>query len=130
VDDFRDRYLAALNTADVHGALSLFTNDAIVASPLYGHVPVAGYFQRLLTDSRKARAICQRSFVSRDGALALHLTCHWTFATGKEVQFDRVDILDLFVDARAGRLTLIYDTAPFRSEFAWAQSAQRTSGPI
>ena len=130
MEDFRDRYLAALNEADTDGALSLFTTEAIVASPLYGRVPVTSYFQRLLADSRRARAVCQRSFEATDGAVALHLTCHWVFATGKEVQFDRVDIFDLFVDARAGRLTMLYDTAPFRSEFAWAQAAQSTSRKV
>ncbi|QIK77891.1 nuclear transport factor 2 family protein [Sphingomonas piscis] len=125
MDSFRDRYIASLNTADVEGAMSLFTQDAVVVSPLYGENPVRNYLERLLVDSRKAGATCKRSFMSNDGAIAFHLTCRWTFATGREYVFDRVDLFDGFVDGRAGRLSLLYDSAPFRAEFAWAQANVR-----
>ena len=50
--------------------------------------------------------------------MALHFRYRWTLAGGRNVSFNCVDVFELSADRqRFAKLTIIYDTAPLRSDF-------------
>jgi ketosteroid isomerase-like protein len=49
--ELAEAYLGALGDADLTAMLSLFSEDAVVHSPLYGPVPAAKFFPALFSDT-------------------------------------------------------------------------------
>ena len=69
-DHLVDAYLRALSTADSGLAVSLFTVDGIVHSPLYGRLPAPDFYQALFTDTSQAN-LTLRSVMSGKDQTAL-----------------------------------------------------------
>ncbi len=114
-------YLAALNAGDLGAVLGLFAPGAQVVSPLYGTMPAKAFYAALFADTQASDTELLNIFDRSDtgGAVALHFRYGWTLADGKPVAFEVVDVIEL-TEARDAfaKLTIIYDTAPLRSDWA------------
>lgn len=120
-----ERYLAALNDADLGRVLSLFDEDAFVISPLYGRMPVAQFYGDLFRDTNRSETRLVDLFESPSGAVALQFHYRWTLASGQVVEFDCVDVFALNADrSRFASLAIIYDTAPLRADFNAARQSR------
>jgi hypothetical protein len=112
-----DAYLAALNEGSVARVLSLFESDAFVVSPLYGTMPAAKFYADLFADTSRSETRFVDLFESASG-VALQFHYRWTLRDGRVVEFDCVDVFRLNPErTRFTSLTIIYDTAPIRSDF-------------
>jgi ketosteroid isomerase-like protein len=113
-----EQYLAALNAGHVERVLALFDDDAFVLSPLYGRMPVAPFYRALFSDTSRSETTFVDLFESGSGAVALQFHYRWTLKSGRVVEFDCVDVFALNEGrTRFASLTIIYDTAPLRTDF-------------
>jgi len=115
------RYLAALDAGDLDAVLALFAPGAEVVSPLYGVRPATEFYAALFADTERSRTELLHVFPASSpiGAVALHFRYDWTLADGKLVTFEVVDVIELTPAGDAfARLTILYDTAPLRPDFA------------
>ncbi len=115
-------YLTALDTGDLNAIDRLFAADAKVVSPLYGVWPAQPFFKSLFAATAKSTTTLINVFDSSQNgaAVALQFRYVWTLATGKTTKFDCVDVFELTADRRRfQKMTIIYDTAPLRTDADW-----------
>lgn len=120
-----EAYLAALNAGDLDLVLALFAPHGEVVSPLYGSMPARDFYAALFADTARSETELRHVFDGSDtgGAVALHFLYRWTLADGKRVDFEVVDVIELTPARDAfAKLTIIYDTAPLRSDWAEAHA--------
>lgn len=116
-------YLSALESADLNRVLALFTEDAVVHSPLYGRLPASEFYPKLFADTAESRLHLRRVFASDDNSIAFWFDFDWTLADGTPAPFSVVDIAELDGEGRIAQLHIVYDTAPLRGAF---ESARRS----
>lgn len=124
-EDLCKRYLAALDDGNLDAVRALFAPGARVVSPLYGVIDAATFYRDLFADTdRSATTLINVFLPSGDqGAVALHFRYRWTLKSGKRVEFECVDVFELSADRQQfNKLTIIYDTAPIRDDFAASQA--------
>ncbi|MGC8492697.1 MAG: nuclear transport factor 2 family protein [Syntrophobacteraceae bacterium] len=115
-----NQYLSALNAGDLQKVLSLFDSKAMVVSPLYGLVEAQRFYRELFEDTNRSKTTLQHVFEAENTpSVALHFHYSWTLKSGKVVDFECVDVIELTPDGKKfAKLTIIYDTAPLRADFA------------
>lgn len=121
VRDLCSAYLAGLDAGDLDAVLALFAPGAEVVSPLYGRIPARAFYAALFADTKASDTELLNIFDQADGggAVALHFRYGWTLADGTPVNFEVVDVIDLTAARDAfAKLTIIYDTAPLRGDWA------------
>lgn len=119
--ELAEAYLDALGHADLAAMLSLFTNGALVHSPLYGPVAASEFFPALFGDTAQSRLTLRgvTQGADADGAPLVSIWFHfdWQLPSGRRPSFDVVDVLELNPDGRIGILRIVYDTADIRPIF-------------
>jgi len=114
-------YLRALTTADADLAVSLFTDDGVVHSPLYGPRPAADFYPVLFADTSQANLTLESVMSGEDQAGATTVSCwfhfDWRLPSGAAAPFDVVDVATLASDGRIQDLHIIYDTVDVRPAF-------------
>jgi hypothetical protein len=114
-------YLRALTTADADLAVSLFTDDGVVHSPLYGPRPAADFYPVLFADTSQANLTLKSVMSGEDqaGATTVSSWFHfdWRLPSGAAAPFDVVDVATLASDGRIQDLHIIYDTVDVRPAF-------------
>ncbi len=111
-------YLSSLEKGDLQGILSLFTENAIIESPLYGIRDAGEFFCILLEDTHSSVLKLNGVFPEGEkGRIALLFDYHWTLTNGNTVKFRVVDILEFNTSYKIEKLTIIYDTAGIRNLF-------------
>jgi len=116
-----EAYLEALNEGNLDKVLALFTENAMVHSPLYGKVPAADFYRELFADTRQSETTLLHVFdrAEPDDSVALHFHYRWTLQGGRVVEFECVDVFGISRgDGRFESLRIIYDTHPLRHEHA------------
>ena len=137
-DDLVDAYLRALSTADSGLAVSLFTDDGIVHSPLYGALPARDFYPALYADTSQANLTLRSVMSGRDqtGRTTVSFWFHfdWRLPSGAAAPFDVVDVATLAPDGKIKGLHIIYDTVDVRPAFeaelgrsSWRGSQAETS---
>lgn len=120
-DELARAYLDALAVADVHGVLTLFADDAVVHSPLYGVLPAAEFYPRLFADTGKAELTLRSTMsgVAEDGRAVVSFWFHfdWRLASGTAAPFDVVDVAVLDPAGHIAELHIVYDTVDVRPKF-------------
>ncbi len=114
------QYLNALNNGNLEGVLSLFEVDAIVDSPLYGKMSAAKFYEDLFADTNQSETTLLNIFTSDNGNSvgALHFHYSWLLKSGKTVNFECVDVIEINTETKKIKtLKIIYDTAPIRTDF-------------
>ena len=114
-------YLRALTTADVGLAVSLFAEDGVVHSPLYGPQPPEDFYRALFADTRQADLDLKSvmSGVDSSGLTTVSFWFHfdWRLPSGVAAPFDVVDVALLQTDGLIQELHIIYDTIDVRPTF-------------
>ena len=121
VKDLCTAYLAGLDAGDLDAVLRLFSPGAQVVSPLYGTMSARAFCTALFADTKSSDTHLLNIFdqSGTGGAVALHFRYGWTLADGTPVRFEVVDVIELTEARNAfAKLTIIYDTAPLRSDWA------------
>ena len=84
-------------------------------------MPSPAFYAALFADTKASDTDLLYIFDQSEtgGAVALHFRYGWTLADGTPVSFEVVDVIEL-TEARDAfaKLTIIYDTAPLRSDWA------------
>jgi hypothetical protein len=116
-----DAYLGALGRADLAAMLDLFSDGALVHSPLYGPAPAGDFFPALFSDTSEARLTLRgvTQGAAADGAPLVSIWFHfdWRLPSGRKAPFDVVDVLELAADGRIAALHIVYDTVDVRPAF-------------
>jgi ketosteroid isomerase-like protein len=112
-------YLDAVEAGDADRLLDLFAADAVVRSPLYGELPAAEFFPRMLGDTARAELELLGAAAGATvggGRLAIwHSRFDWALAGGGDiVGADMVHVAELDADGRITVFTIVYDTAAAR----------------
>jgi SnoaL-like protein len=120
-DDLVATYLRSLADADSALAVSLFAEDGVVHSPLYGSRPARDFYPQLFADTSEAR-LTLRSVMSgkdRAGRTTVSFWFHfdWRLPSGAAAPFDTVDVATLGTDGRIKELHVVYDTVDVRPAF-------------
>ena len=120
-DDLVAAYLRALSTADSGLAVSLFTEDGLVHSPLYGALPAREFYPALFADTSQANLTLKAVMRGEDqaGRMTVSFWFHfdWRLPSGTAAPFDVVDVATLAPDGRVKELHIIYDTVDVRPAF-------------
>lgn len=109
-------YLTALGEGDLDGVLALFRPGAVVHSPLYGPVPAAEFYPRLLADTGRSD-LSLRGVAEGDHHVSIWFRFDWTLPSGADAGFDCVDIMELDEEKRVTALHIFYDTVSTRPAF-------------
>lgn len=111
-------YLEALSKADYQELIALFTNDAVVLSPLYGERPAANFYQELFQDTQSSELTFLDIFINAAGDKAcINFLYRWTMSDGSVTIFDCVDVVEFDQNGKIKQLKIIYDTAQTLEKF-------------
>ena len=111
-------YLRCLETADYETLISLFADDAVVHSPLYGDVPAPKFYKDLFEDTAESKITPLNVFTSENpNVAAAHFQFDWTLADGTPVPFEVVDVFRFSDDGKVKELKIIYDSAKTKPAF-------------
>lgn len=120
-DELVATYLRALASADADLAIALFSDDAVVHSPLYGPIAPKVFYPALFADTSASnlRLIGTMRGQDVDGAALLSFFFHfdWRLPSGRPAPFDVVDVARLTSDGLINRLHIVYDTVSVRPAF-------------
>ena len=120
-DDLVATYLRALNAADGELALSLFADDAVVHSPLYGRLPARDFYPALFADTSRANLTLKSVMSGKDqaGKTTVSFWFHfdWRLPSGSAAPFDVVDVATLGPAGKITELHIVYDTVDVRPVF-------------
>jgi hypothetical protein len=116
-----ETYIQALESADAELALSLFSDEAVVHSPLYGPQPASDFYPALFADTSQSNLTLKSVMTGRDatGASVLSFWFHfdWRLPSGRAAPFDVVDVATLGSDGLIQSLHIVYDTVDVRPAF-------------
>ena len=114
-------YLRALTTADPVLAVSLFTDDGVVHSPLYGPLPASEFYPALFADTSQAnltlKAVMRGTEQTGRPTVSFWFHFDWRLPSGAAAPFDVVDVATLAPDGRVEELHIVYDTVDVRPAF-------------
>lgn len=106
------KYFEGLESGDAQKLLSLFEEDAVVLSPLYGRLPAKQFYSDLFKDTSESRITLLNIFKSfgNEDTCSGHFRYDWTMKDGSVVTFECVDVFKVSPDNKFQQLTIIYDT--------------------
>ncbi|GAA1877305.1 nuclear transport factor 2 family protein [Williamsia serinedens] len=125
-DDLVGRYLDCLRRGEPDAMLSLFTDDAIVHSPLYGTLPAAQFYPRLFSDTQQSTLHLRRTFRDGESSIAFWFDFDWVLGDGTPAPFSVVDVAELDPSGRISTLHIVYDTVGIRDAFRAATGHEST----
>ena len=116
--DVAQLYIEFLEKGDALAIVSLFAQDGVVHSPLYGIQPASSFYRELFEDSSQSELKVLGVFEDSDTPqLALYFNYRWTLANKSFVEFEVVDILEFNEENKITCLKIIYDTVHSRKAF-------------
>ena len=112
-------YLNALGTGDLGKIIQLFSDDAIIHSPLYGDVLAKIFFTDLFADTSQSEISLLNTFTNleKPGLFAAHFRYFWILKNGAETSFECIDIFQFDEQGKIKEMTIIYDTWHIRDGF-------------
>jgi ketosteroid isomerase-like protein len=110
-----NQYIDFLEKGNISELLKLFTEDAIIDSPIYGIKSAADFYNELSNDTTNSELKLKGIFDDKDSInIALYFNYKWTMKNGKLVNFDVVDIIEFNEENQITKLKIIYDTVKSR----------------
>lgn len=113
-------YVASLERGDLDALLANFADDATATSPIFGKQSAREFYSYVLREITGRSMTLRTIFVgaSDPSRAAIHVTYTRTVGSHKPATIDGVDVFELTEDGnRFAAVTIIYDTAPVRSDF-------------
>jgi ketosteroid isomerase-like protein len=113
------KYFEGLQSGDAQMLLSLFEEDAVVLSPLYGRLPAKKFYADLFKDTNESKITLLNTFKSfeNEDTCSGHFRYDWTMKDGSVVTFECVDVFKVSPNNKFQQLTIIYDTFGVRDTF-------------
>lgn len=109
------QYFELLQKADLEGLASIFAEDGIVVSPLYGIKGHRAFYKGLQEDTNQSIITLKETFQgTSENTIAILFEYDWTLSDGKRVVFEGVDIFEFNEENKIVKLTIIYDTVQAR----------------
>ena len=113
-------YVAAMESNDLQALLANFTDDATATSPISGKQPARDFYSYVMRITSDRSMALKTIFVgaSDPSRAAVHVAYTRSVGDGKSATIDAVDVFELTEDrSKFAAVTIIYDTAPVRSDF-------------
>lgn len=112
-------YFSGLQSGDSEELLSIFEDDAVVLSPLYGKLSAKKFYSDLFKDTAQSKITLLNTFQSNENAdtCAGHFRYDWTMKDGTLVTFECVDVFNVSENNKIRQLTIIYDTFGIRDNY-------------
>lgn len=108
-------YLELLEKGDMNQVLTLFSENAIIHSPIYGIRKASHFYKELASDTHNSKLELKGIFENEDlKQVAIFFNYQWTLKNAKEINFDVVDILTFSENLKIETLQIIYDTVVSR----------------
>lgn len=109
-------YLELLEKGAIEQLLFLFSDDAMVDSPIYGCMPAKQFYHELTNDTANSKLKLLGVFEEDDSnQIALYFNYQWTLKNNEIVNFDVVDIIEFDDQNKISKLKIIYDTVVARA---------------
>ena len=105
-------YLEGLQSANEEKIISLFSDHAMIHSPLYGDKFAKEFFKVLFADTFQSEIKLLNIFQNPDrpGSYAAHFNYTWTLKNGAISHLECVDIFQFDELGKIIEMTIIYDT--------------------
>ena len=117
-DETLKKYLQFLEAGDYENLISLFANDAVVYSPLYGKMPADKFYKTVFKDTAESKLTLLNIFSSEEhDTAAIHFQYDWILKDGTQAPFEVVDVCRFSSDGKIEELKIIYDSAKTRPAF-------------
>ena len=115
-----EQYLDSLESGNAEKMTRLFSDDAIIHSPLYGNVLAKVFFKRLFSDTHRSEITLLNLFNSLDkpDLYAAQFRYTWILKSGALTSFECMDIFQFNERDKITEMTIIYDTYQIRDEFS------------
>ena len=113
-------YLAAMESGDLEAVLANFADDATATSPISGKHRARDFYAYVMRITSDRSMALKTIFVgaSDPSRAAVHVSYTRTVGDGKPATIEAVDVFELTQDlSKFATVTIIYDTAPVRSDF-------------
>ena len=112
-------YFKGLETGNHELITSVFSENAMIHSPLYGDQPAVEFYTKLFADTNQSDITLLNIFESVDNnyTAAVHFKYHWILKDGTPTHFECVDVFKFDENGRVADMTIIYDTAKLRTSF-------------
>jgi len=112
-------YLNGLQSGNSEQLLSVFDQNAVVLSPLYGKLPAKQFYSDLFKDTTESKITLINTLQSNENqnTCAGHFRYDWTMKDGSLVTFECVDVFKVTKQNKIEQLTIIYDTFGVRDNF-------------
>jgi len=120
VEELCRSYLTAMESGDLEALLSLFTDDATATSPISGKQPARDFYANVMRITSARSMVLKGIFTGTSDLTraAIHIAYTRTVGKGKPATIEGVDVFELTEDlGKFTSVTIIYDTAPVRSDF-------------
>ncbi|MCA8878989.1 MAG: nuclear transport factor 2 family protein [Rhodobacteraceae bacterium] len=120
IDALCRAYAAALERGDLDALLACFTEDAVAHSPIFGTLPAAEFYARVLriTGGRRMSVRTVFAGLSDPPRAAIHVRYTRRIEGRPAATIEGVDLFDLSPGLdRFAAVTIVYDTAPVRPDF-------------
>lgn len=118
ISEIIQHYFQALERGDEYAVLQLFSEKAIVVSPLYGRMKASEFYEQLFEDTAQSLITLLQIFKGLQvGSAAAHFQYRWILENGEPVSFEGVDIFEFNEKKKIRKLTIIYDTNLVRGAF-------------
>ena len=112
------QYLQHLEAADYMQLMTLFAENAVVHSPLYGQMPASQFYKDLFEDTAESKLTLLNLLHGEDpSTAAIHFQFDWTLADGTAAPFEVVDVLTFSEKGKIQELKIIYDSSKTRPAF-------------
>jgi hypothetical protein len=115
-----EKYLQALNSGNLNNVLELFSEGAVVVSPLYGEMLATEFYKNLFQDTVNSETKFLGVYQATDSSpsIIMHFNYKWTLRSNTVVNFECVDLFELTEEKdKFKKLRIIYDTYPLRKDF-------------
>lgn len=126
-----NRYFQGLEKASYEEVMSIFEEDAIVVSPLYGKIEATKFYKELFAVTNSSKITLKNIFINPDNRkfAAAHFYYDWTLKDGTPAPFECVDIFEFCSDSnQVAKLTIIYDTFHTRKAFEEVNTQSKETG--
>jgi SnoaL-like domain len=120
VEELCRSYLTAMESGDLEALLANVADDATATSPISGKQPVRDFYSYVMRVTSDRAMELRTIFIgtSDPTRAAIHIVYTLTVGSGKPVTIEGVDVFELTGDGiKFASVTIIYDTAPVRSDF-------------
>ena len=120
VEELCRSYLAGMEGGDLEALLANFADDATAVSPISGKQPARDFYSYVMRVTSDRAMELKTIFIGASDSTrsAIHIAYTRTVGSGKPATIEAVDVFELTEDrSKFAAVTIIYDTAPVRSDF-------------